>query len=91
MDKFTDATLTNEKEGNNNALYTKTQLTDVQGLQNMKHALDIAILCNRVCFKNYRLEMTQLERQCHNQCFENIYSALIFSQKKFYEEMNKQQ
>jgi hypothetical protein len=32
MDKFTDATLTNEKEGNNNALYTKTSLTDVQGL-----------------------------------------------------------
>lgn len=35
--------------------------------------------------------MNELDKDCHSQCFENIYSALIFSQKKFFEAMNKKQ
>jgi hypothetical protein len=55
----------------------------------MKHSVDLSILCNRVCFRDYRSAMTEQEGECHAKCFDNFYAALLFCQNKFHTEISK--
>lgn len=55
----------------------------------MKHAVDLGILCNRVCFRDYRASMTPQEEECHSRCFDNFHSALLFIQNKFHTQANQ--
>lgn len=57
----------------------------------MKHAVDLSILCNRVCFRDYSTSMTAQENECHSKCFDNFYAALLFCQNKFFTEATQQQ
>ena len=53
-------------------------------VEKIKHAVDLSVLCNKVCFKEYTHAMTSSEEACHEKCFDNFYSALLSGQKKFY-------
>ena len=46
-------------------------------------------MCNRVCFRGYGEDPSQTESQCHQKCFDNFYSALLYCQRKFYSEVNR--
>lgn len=62
---------------------------EIEGLEKMKHAVDLGLLCNRVCFRDYRMPMTPQEEDCHTKCFDNFYAALLYIQNKFHTQANQ--
>ena len=86
MDKYTDSTLDDSGPG---GIYTQADICDLEGMDKIKHAVDLSLLCNKVCFKDYAVGMSENEAECHTRCFDNLYAGLLFTQNKFFNEMNR--
>ena len=62
MDKFTDSTL---GEVVSPGLYSQSDILNIEMMEKVKHSVDLTLLCNRVCFRGYRKEMSPAEEECH--------------------------
>lgn len=86
MDKYADSTLADPGVA---GIYTHSDITDLEGLEKIKDAVDLTLLCNKVCFKDYRQPISDMEADCHGKCFDNLYAGLLFTQNKFFKEINR--
>ena len=87
MDKFTDATL--GQTPSSSGIYSQSDIYDLESIEKVKHAVDITLMCSKVCFKDYLAPITPAETQCHAHCFDNIYAALLYTQNAFYTQLNQ--
>ena len=62
MDKFTDSTLGDVVSP---GLYSQSDIFNIEMMEKVKHSVDLSLLCNKVCFKGYRKEMSPAEEECH--------------------------
>lgn len=62
MEKYTDATLS---ETSSEGIYTQLDIFNLESIEKIKHATDLTIFCNRICFKDYKFEMREAENECH--------------------------
>ncbi len=86
MDKYTDSTLGDTGPG---GIYSQADICDLESMEKIKHAVDLSLLCNKVCFKDYSRVMSESEGECHSRCFDNLYAGLLFTQNKFFNEMTR--
>lgn len=51
MDKFVDSGIDATVSP---GLYTQSDIFDIESFEKIKHSADLTILCNRICFKQYK-------------------------------------
>ena len=56
------------------------------GLIKSRSILEFNLLCSKVCFKSYTQQMTTQEEECHKKCMNNMYSSLIYCERKINEQ-----
>lgn len=83
MDRLIKESLEDSEAG---GIYSKLDEEGISVLLKSKFILEFNLLCSKVCFPDYKHSMTQSESDCHDKCFRNMYSSLLYCQRKLMEE-----
>lgn len=82
MDKLADLEL---EENESNGLFSKADAEDIDKLHKAKSYTEFNLLCNKLCFPDYKQSITPSERDCHEKCFKTMHFTLLYCQRKLAE------
>lgn len=66
-------------------LFSPADTQDIETLERSQNVLNFNIMCSQICFKHYKQSMSEQEASCHDKCFNNLYSTLMYCQRKIVE------